>query len=42
VILVDKMSESEKHLLEVVNKLSEKFDSYGKCITVLSFDISKV
>jgi hypothetical protein len=36
------MSESEKHLLEVVNKLAERFDSYDKRITVLSYDVSKV
>jgi hypothetical protein len=40
--LVKEMSESEEHLLEVVNKLAERFDSYDKRMTVLSSNISKV
>jgi hypothetical protein len=40
--LVDKMTESEKTLLEVVNKLAVKINSYDKHFTVMSSDISKV
>jgi hypothetical protein len=40
--LVVKMSDSEKTLLDAVNKLSEKFDSYDKHLTTLGSDLSKV
>jgi hypothetical protein len=40
--LVDRMSESEKTLLDVVAKLSEKIDSYDKRITSMGSNISKV
>jgi hypothetical protein len=40
--LVDRMVESEKTLLEAVNKLSVKFDSYDKCLTSLGSNIAKV
>jgi prefoldin subunit 5 len=40
--LVDRMSESEKTLLEAVAKLSEKMDVYDKRITSLGSDLSKV
>jgi type VII secretion effector (TIGR04197 family) len=36
------MSKSEKTLLEVVAKLSEKMDVYDKRITSLGSDLSKV
>jgi hypothetical protein len=39
--LVDKMSESEVKLVDVT-RLSEKMESYDKCITTLGSDISKV
>jgi hypothetical protein len=40
--LVAKMSESEKSLIEAINKLSLKIDSYDKCLTSLGSDMSKV
>jgi hypothetical protein len=40
--LVERMSESEKHLLEAVYKLSKKMDTYDKRITLLGSNISKV
>jgi hypothetical protein len=36
------MVESEKTMLEVVNKLSEKMDSYDKRLTTMGSDITKV
>jgi hypothetical protein len=40
--LVDKMVESEKTMLEVVNKLPKKMDSYDKRLTTMGSDITKV
>jgi hypothetical protein len=40
--LVEKMVESKQNLVEVVNRLSVKIDSYDKRITALGSDISKV
>jgi hypothetical protein len=40
--LVEKMSESEKNLVEAVNKLAVKMDSYDKRFTSLGSDISKI
>jgi hypothetical protein len=37
-----KMSDSEKTLLDAVNKLSEKFDSYDKRLTIMGSDLSKI
>jgi hypothetical protein len=36
------MAESEKKVLEVVHKLSEKMDDYNKRLTSLSSGVSKV
>jgi hypothetical protein len=36
------MTESEKTLLEAMNKLSEKMDSYDKRLTSLGSEVSKV
>jgi hypothetical protein len=40
--LVAKMSKSEKTLLDAMNKLSERFDSYERRLTSLGSDLSKV
>jgi hypothetical protein len=40
--LVAQMAESEKKVLEVVHKLSEKMDDYNKRLTSLSSGVSKV
>jgi hypothetical protein len=40
--LVAKMSDSEKKLLEAVQRLSEKMDVQDKCLTSLGTDLSKV
>jgi DNA anti-recombination protein RmuC len=40
--MVERMSESEKTLLEVVAKLSKKMDAYDKRITSMGSDLSKV
>jgi hypothetical protein len=40
--IVGRMPDSGKHLLEAVNKLSEKLDSYDRRITSLELDLSKV
>jgi hypothetical protein len=40
--LVEKMSESEKNLVEAVNKLAVKMDYYDKRFTSLGSDISKI
>jgi hypothetical protein len=40
--LVDKMAESEQTLLEAVNQLSTKMDSYDQCLTTLGSNMSKV
>jgi hypothetical protein len=40
--MVDRMAESEKTLLEAVNKLSMKFDSYDKHLTSLGSNIANV
>jgi hypothetical protein len=40
--LVVRMSELEKTLLEVMNKLSVRFDSYDRHITTLCSDLAKV
>jgi formyltetrahydrofolate synthetase len=40
--LVDQMMESEKHVLEVVGKLSEKMDMYDKHLTAFGSEMSKV
>jgi hypothetical protein len=40
--LVEKMSDSEKHLLDVVTKLSEKIDAYDRRLTSMGSDIAKV
>jgi hypothetical protein len=40
--LVERMTELDKTLLDVVTKLSKKMDSYEKCITSLSSDLAKV
>jgi hypothetical protein len=40
--LVERMTELDKTLLDVVTKLSKKMDSYEKCITSLSSNLAKV
>jgi hypothetical protein len=40
--LVAKMSGSEKIILEAMNKLTERFDSYDKRITTLGSNLAKV
>jgi hypothetical protein len=40
--LVDRMSESEKHLLKAMNKLSDKFDAYGRRLTSMGSGFSTV
>jgi hypothetical protein len=40
--LVDKMTDSEKTLLEAISKLSEKLDVYGKRLTSMGSNVSKV
>jgi hypothetical protein len=40
--LVDRMTNSEKTLLEAISKLYEKFDSYDKRLTSLGSNVSKV
>jgi hypothetical protein len=40
--LVDRMAELEHVLLDAVNQLSEKMDSYDQCLSSLGSDLSKV
>jgi hypothetical protein len=40
--VIDRMTESEKTLLEAIAKLSEKIDSYDKRIVSMGLDIAKV
>jgi hypothetical protein len=40
--LVEKMSKSEKNLVEAVNRLAAKMDSYDQRFTSLGSDISKI
>jgi hypothetical protein len=39
---VKKMSNSDKHLLDAVTKLSEKMDAYDRRLTLMGSDIVKV
>jgi hypothetical protein len=39
---VKKMYNSDKHLLDVVTKLSEKMDAYDRLLTLMGSDIVKV
>jgi hypothetical protein len=39
--LVDKMTDSEKTLLEAISKLSKKFDVYDKRLTSMGSDVSR-